>query len=110
MNFERGQDPKKSLGIGMESMLEEIGGILVPPEGFQRGRGFYVDTLKSEYHDQYYQCGVMIAVFNGNYKILKNRYSDIRGTGGLEKDLPKIIKEIYDIAKPWLSWSQFGLY
>lgn len=79
MNFERGKDPRKSIGIGKESILKEIGGIIVSREEGKKWRDTkksvdYPWFIASAYSED--QINVVIEVENGRYEVLENLIQD----------------------------------
>lgn len=102
MNFEKGQDPKEALGIGVETMMKELDVIKVYREDFIRGGDMDIKDMKSDTYTKYRKCGIMIAIDKGKFQIIKNRYGNVNGDSYYEeKDLPKIIRTLYELAKDW---------
>lgn len=113
MAFTRGQKPTEALGIGMEGLLKELGGLVLHPDDFI-GQIKDVHCIPTkyefpeclqEYTGKWYEAGIVILVVDEKYRILKTRYPyDDKYEVGYYKDLPKVIREIHEKVKDWSSW------
>ena len=106
MNFERGKSVKESMGIGYDAMLKELGAMIVHREDFQKKLATPQPALwelRAEPYDRSVEAGLVIAIYDGKFRILKNRYGD-GYVEGLEGDLPRIVREIYEKVKDWATW------
>jgi len=81
MDFERGQDPKKSMNIGYESFLEELGiKIFERFDLFQHSHHFFETIEQVTYHNvkggqkQIFEAVVVIIKMDGRFKYVKNRF------------------------------------
>jgi hypothetical protein len=108
MNFERGKDPRKSIGIGKESILKEIGGIILSGEEAKE----WMDTRKKRLESSWYaadqdkevEYNVIIEVENERYEVLKNLIKDdkfikdgeITKLKGLESELFSLLKKLLE--------------
>ena len=106
MNFERGISPKKALGIGMESMIKEINGVILKKKDFNKR---FQDIIKSiqdlsqgslplnfiQNLTKIRCSSVVIFIINGEYKIIKNQhYLPSHLEEGKLKNLPFVIKKL----------------
>jgi len=92
MNFERGQDPHKAIGIGKESILKEIGGIIVSGEEAKKWREKKFPGSSPWFNatgDLPEGVNVVIQVENGRYEVLRNRISD-GSNRSLDMEEPKL--------------------
>lgn len=105
-SFVRGQDPKEAMGIGIDSILKEIGGIILRDDSVENWRNHLGRDLNLESEElrvtQYdlKNKNVIIGVSKGRYEILKNRFGTIEGSGD-EKDLITILLKIQEEFRKW---------
>jgi hypothetical protein len=111
MNFVRGQEPKESMGIGLGSILKEIGGIILKEDSIDDWKAYLGSDLYPEREElrvtQYdlKNKNVIIGVSKGRYEILKNRFG-IGGTGD-EKDLITVLLKILEAFRKCDSFDSF---
>jgi len=116
MNFERGQDPVKSMGIGKESILKEIGGIIVSGEEAKK----WEDTKNPVDSPWFSATGdwkdgvnVVIKVENGKYEVLKNliRDDEFIPVGDIQSPILKGSEsELFDLLKKLLEdFRKYGI-
>ncbi len=105
MNFERHIDPKEALGIGIDAMIKEIGGVILRKKDFTRQGQKDIQSINdivpgpltpdifAESTRIYYKSSVVIIIIGDKYKMVKNRYC-LPGykEKGKVKDLPDVIK------------------
>lgn len=119
MNFERGKDPKESIGIGIDARIKEVEGIILREEDFRRGwdRGFPRKKKMPDLNDiigdssKAWEYSIIVAVIGERYKILKSRHGVPGGKikeEGEVKDSGPVLDELIKEAKSFLydlSWS-----
>jgi len=112
MNFVRGQGPKEAMGIGLDSILKEIGGIILREDtetwnhvkrdittekwkwdlaGLRSG--LEDKELRVTQYD-FKNKNVIIGISRGRYTILKNRFQYDGPGEGVEKDLITVLLKI----------------
>jgi len=108
MNFERGQDPVKAIGLGKESILQEIGGIIVSGEEAKKWRKKPAPEKAPWFSisgDLPEGIHVVIQVENGQYEVLSNIINDGSNLSpdssdpilkGLEIDLFDLLKKLLE--------------
>ena len=108
MNFERGQDPVKAIGLGKESILREIGGLIVSEEEAEKGswkKAPEKEPWFSAKGDLPDDVNVVIQVEDGRYEVLRNIIGDGSNRSldmdfpvlkGLETDLFDLLKKLLD--------------
>lgn len=99
MNFVRGQDPKEAMGIGLDSILKEIGGIILreDAETWDHIKGDIENQNREELRITKYDLknkNVIIGVSRERYTILKNRFQYDGPGEGDEKDLITVLLKL----------------
>lgn len=91
MNFERGKDPKESMGIGRDAILKEIGGIIFD-------RPHYEIWKMGDFRQ--HKENVVILLEDGRYEIVKNNFSNYRPKGP-ESELITVLLKLRDEFRKW---------
>lgn len=95
MNFVRGQDPKEAMGIGRESILKEIGGLIIDKEN--NDSKFSPET------------NVVFLLSKGKYKVLINRFGNV-GEEVEEKDFITLLLKIQEQFRKWDPMNPFFIH
>jgi hypothetical protein len=109
INFERGIEPKKVLGIGWEKVLEEMGGILIREDGLYRNlnnpnydiREITIHNIRGS-SKLLYEAYIIIIIIGDQFRIMKSRVGPYYNRIGPVSKLPSVVldfKKKYDVWK-----------
>ena len=104
MNFERGRDPRESMGIGSEAMLKAVGVEIIHAEDFldpipqtikEVTNGPPTNERYKEPIGKYYEAACVVVIIGEDLKIIKNPYWGLDNDWKVD-EIPKLVKEIKD--------------
>lgn len=102
MNFERGRDPRESMGIGSEAMLRAVGVEVIHAEDFldpipksikEVTNGPPTNERYKEPLGKYYEASCVVVIIGEDLKIIKNPYWGLDNEWKID-DIPKLVKII----------------
>ena len=107
MNFERGIEPKESIGLGYREVLKSMEGcyLLMEEDLYQNVNNIYysIKTVRTQNikkrNEFIYSALIIIIIIGKEFRIMKNRFSTDNNEIYPIEVLPKMIfklKELYD--------------
>jgi hypothetical protein len=103
MNFERGIDPKKALGLGWEKVFDEMGGLIFYKESIYQNINHHDYSIQeislqniAAGKKYLYKASIIIVVVDNQFKIIKNTMGNDGGNSVIYSlsELPEIIFKI----------------
>jgi len=103
MNFERGKDPKESIGIGKEAILRDIGEIIIK------------EAVRVDEYSKYLSRDIAVNVIimhrkDGKYEVVKNTIALSENHFGEEKIPPIEEKDLFSLLNMLLeAFKKYGI-